>query len=160
MSYGSFSYGSATYGGGNSSKRITFDTKFFQKKRFEDNAISKYLRNSIKDLNIAIRSREPEVIFNFSYSALIKIGIVLIATCGYRVKSRVGHHVKILEKLSQILNNKNIEIIGDKMRKKRNLDLYEGGIIIDLQEARQYLNFLKVIIHKAEEFLKTQKSLF
>lgn len=160
MSYGNFSYGSVTYGGGISSKRIAFDTKFFQRKKFEDKTISRYLRNSIKDLNIAVRSREPEVIFNFSYSSLIKSGIVLIASFGYRVKSRMGHHVKILEKLSEILNDKDIEIIGDKMRKKRNLDLYEGGIIIDSKEAKNYLNFVKRIIKKAEEYLENQKSLF
>jgi len=160
MSYGNFSYGSVTYGGGISSKRIAFDTKFFQRKKFEDKTISRYLRNSIKDLNIAVRSREPEVIFNFSYSSLIKSGIVLIASFGYRIKSRTGHHVKILEKLSEILNDKDIEIIGDKMRKKRNLDLYEGGIIIDSKEAKNYLNFVKRIIKKAEEYLENQKSLF
>lgn len=140
--------------------RINFETRFFQKKRFEDKTISKYFRNAAKNLSIAIRSKEPEVIFNFSYLALIKIGIVLIVAYGYRVKSRTGHHIKILEKLSQILNNKNIEIIGEKMRKKRNRDLYEGGIIIDLKEAQQYLNFIKTVINKAEEFLRSQPPLF
>jgi hypothetical protein len=137
-----------------------FDTKFFQKKKFEDKTISKYFRNAAKDLNIAIRSKEPEIIFNFSYSALVKIGIVLIAACGYRVKSRVGHHIKILEKLTQILQDKNIEIVGDRMRKKRNLDLYEGGIIISQKEAKDYLDFTKRIIKKAGEYLKNQKPLF
>ncbi len=137
-----------------------FDTRFFQKEKFENKTIVKYFRNAAKDLGIAFRSKEPEVIFNFSYSALVKIGIVLIAICGYRVKSRVGHHIKILEKLSQILNDKNIEIIGDKMRKKRNLDLYEGGIIIAQKEAEDYLDFTKRIIKKAEAYLKNQKSLF
>lgn len=137
-----------------------FDTKFFQKKKFEDKTIFKYFRNAIKDLGIAVRSKEPEVIFNFSYSALVKIGIVLIAACGYRIRSRIGHHIKILEKLSQILNNNNIEIIGDRMRKKRNLDLYEGGIIISSKEAKDYLNFTKKVIKRAEEYLKNQKSLF
>ena len=46
------------------------------------------------------------------------------------------------------------------MRKKRNLDLYEGGIIIDSKEAKNYLNFVKRIIKKAEEYLENQKSLF
>ncbi|OIP75447.1 MAG: hypothetical protein AUK06_01795, partial [Parcubacteria group bacterium CG2_30_36_18] len=117
-------------------------------------------RNAAKDLGIAIRSKEPEVIFNFSYSALVKIGIVLIAACGYRVRSRVGHHIKILEKLTQILQDKNIEIIGDRMRKKRNLDLYEGGIIISQKEAKDYLDFTKRIIKKAGEYLKNQRPLF
>lgn len=137
-----------------------FDTKFFQKITFEDKTISKYFRNAAKDLGIAVRSKESEVIFNFSYFALVKVGIVLIAGCGYRVKSRVGHHIKILEKLSQILNDENIEIIGDRMRKKRNLDLYEGGTIISQKEAEDCLIFTKRVIKEAEEYLKNQKFLF
>jgi len=140
--------------------KTNFDTKFFQKKEFDKKTISKYLRNAIKDLKIAIDSKEPEVIFNFSYSALIKSGISLIASFSYRIKSRTGHHVKILEKLSEILDDKDIEIIGDKMRKKRNLDLYEGGIIIFQKEAKDYLNFIKQVIKRTEEYLKKQKSLF
>jgi len=140
--------------------KLNFDSRFFQKKNFEDKAISRYFRNAIRDLQIALKGEEPEVIFNFSYSALIKTGITLIAASGRKVRSRKGHHIKILEKLSQILNNKDIEMIGDRMRKKRNLDLYDGGIIVDLKEAKQYLNFVKEVINKAEGHLKSQNSLF
>ena len=137
-----------------------FDTKFFQKKKFDKRTILKYFRNAIEDFRIAFNDRRPAVIFNFSYHALIKIGITLIALQGYRTKSRKGHRVKILEKLSEILNDKDIEIIGDRMRKKRNLDLYEGGIIISQKEAKDYLNFTEKVIKKAKEYLKNQKSLF
>ncbi|OIO50251.1 MAG: hypothetical protein COV41_00435 [Candidatus Brennerbacteria bacterium CG11_big_fil_rev_8_21_14_0_20_43_10] len=68
--------------------------------------------------------------------------------------------MKILEKLSEILNDKDIEIIGDRMRKKRNLDLYEGGIIISQKEVKDYLDFIKQVIKRTEEYLKNQKSLF
>jgi len=137
-----------------------FDTKFFQKKKFDKRTILKYFRNAIEDFRIAFNDRRPAVIFNFSYHALIKIGITLIALQGYRTKSRKEHRVKILEKLSEILNDKDIEIIGDRMRKKRNLDLYEGGIIISQKEAKDYLNFTEKVIKKAKEYLKNQKSLF
>lgn len=159
MTYGNSSYGSTSYGG-SVSNGLVFETKFFQKKRFEVRIIHKYFRNAIKEFQIASKNQEPEVIFKFSYDALIKTGITLIAVCGYRVKSRAGHHIKILEKLSQILNDRNIEIIGEKMRKKRNLDLYEGGIIIDSKEAKQYLNFVEETLNKARKYLKAQPSLF
>jgi hypothetical protein len=133
-----------------------FDTKFFQKKKLDKRTILKYFRNAIEDFRIAFNDNRPVVIFNFSYSALIKIGITLIALHGYRIKSRKGHHVKILEKLSEILNDKDIEIIGDRMRKKRNLDLYEGGIIIESKEAKQYLNFVGKTLNKAREYLRAQ----
>lgn len=63
-------------------------------------------------------------------------------------------------KLSQILENKNIEIMGEAMRKKRNLDLYDGGIMIAQKEAKEYLAFVKTVISEADKFLKNQKSLF
>jgi len=138
---------------------LHFDTKFFQKKKFDKRTILKYFRNAIEDFRIAFNDNRPAVIFNFSYSALIKIGITFLAVQGYRIKSRKGHHIKILEKLSEILDDKDIEIIGDKMRKKRNLDLYEGGIIIELREAKQYLNFVEETLNKAREYLKNQNLL-
>ncbi len=140
--------------------KITFDTRFFQKKKFEQKIILRYFRSALKDLKIALDAKYPEVMFKFSYDALIKTGITLIAFCGYRTKSRRGHHIKILEKLSQILEDENIIILGDKMRKKRNLDLYEGGIIIFYKEAKDYLNFTREVIKKAEKYLKSQDSLF
>jgi len=139
--------------------KINFETKFFQKNKFDEKTITKYFNNASGAFKVAIRNEEPEVIFKFSYDALMKIGITLIALYGYRTRSKKGHHIKILEKLSQILVDKDIAIIGDKMRKKRNLDLYEGGVIIGLKEAKQYLDFIEKVILKAEEFIKSQKSL-
>lgn len=140
--------------------KLYFDSKFFQKKEFDKETISKYFRNAVKNFQIALKNKEAEVIFNFSYFALIKTGISLIAFFGYRVRSKVGHHVKILEKLSRILDDEDIEIIGNKMRKKRNLDFYEAEMIVSQREARDYLNFVDGVIKKAEEYLKSQKSLF
>jgi len=139
--------------------KINFETKFFQRNRFDEKTIIKYFNNASGTFKIAIQNKEPEVIFKFSYDALVKTGITLIAFYGHRVRSRKGHHIKILEKLSQILVNEDITIIGDKMRKKRNLDLYEGGVIIGIKEAKQYLDFVEKVIQKAEEFIKDQKSL-
>ncbi len=140
--------------------KVNFETKYFQKKKFTEKTIARYFNNALKDLQIASNSKHAEVMFKFSYDSLIKGGIALIAFYGYKVKSRQGHHVKILEKLSQILENKEIEIIGDRIRKKRNLDLYDGGIIISKNEARVYLNFVKNVIIMIEKCFKKQESLF
>lgn len=140
--------------------KIFFEPNFFEKRKFDKKMIEKYLNSAARDLKIALENRHPEVIFKFSYDSLVKTGLTLIAFNGYRVKSRQGHHIKILEKLSQILDNKNIEIIGEAMRKKRNFDLYDGGAIISEKEAEEYLNFIRGIIRDAEKFLKSQESLF
>ena len=140
--------------------KIFFESIFFEKRKFEKKVLDKYFDSAMRDLKIAADNRHPEVIFKFSYDSLIKTGLTLVAFYGYRVKSRRGHHIKILEKLSDILGNKNIKIMGEAMRKKRNLDLYDGGAIISDKEARQYLSFIKNIVKDAEKFLKSQGSLF
>ena len=139
---------------------LTFESKFFEKRKFEEKTIKKYFGGAQRDFRIARENRHPEVIFKFSYDCLIKIGITLIASQNYRIKSRTGHHIKIVEKLSEILENKDIEIMGEAMRKKRNFDLYEGGAIISEKEAKEYLGFVKTVIAQAEKFLKNQTSLF
>jgi hypothetical protein len=139
--------------------RINFDSKFFQKRNFDKKSVDKYFNNASKDFRIAFKNEDEEVIFKFSYDCLIKIGIALIASRGFRVKSRQGHHVKIIEKLSEILEDRNIILVGESMRKKRNFDLYAGGILITEKEAKSYLELVGGVIKKAEEYLKSQKSL-
>ncbi len=138
----------------------TFETKFFEKKKFDKITIEKYFNNGIRNIRIAAENKNEEVIFKFSYDALIKIGIAIIAFSGFKIKSRQGHHIKIIEKLSQILNNEDIIITGEAMRKKRNSDLYLGGVFITEKEAKSYLEFVKDIKKESEEYLKSQKSLF
>ncbi|MDP8258217.1 MAG: hypothetical protein P9L90_02165 [Candidatus Aadella gelida] len=55
-----------------------------------------------RDLKIAESTNISDVVFKFTYDALIKLGIMLIAKKGYKVRSTAGHHIKILEKLSQV----------------------------------------------------------
>ena len=139
---------------------LFFETKFFERRKFEEKTIKKYFAGAERDFKIARENKHPEVVFKFVYDCLIKLGITLIVALGYRIKSRIGHHIKILEKLSQILDNKDIEIMGEAMRKKRNFDLYEGGAIISEKEAGEYFNFVKTILSESEKFLKNQNSLF
>ena len=67
---------------------------------------------------------------------------------------------KCTEKGSEILDNKDMVIIGDKMRKKRNLDLYSGGFLVSIKESNEYLQFVRLIIKKTQQHFKSQKSLF
>ena len=139
----------------------TFESKFFQKTNFGVKTITRYFNNALKDFKIALENEEITVVaFRFAYDALIKLGITVIASCGYRVKSRRGHHIKILEKMSEILKDEDIKIIGNAIRKKRNSDLYKGGIILSKKEVGDYLVFIKNIFKKAEKYLKGQDSLF
>jgi hypothetical protein len=119
-----------------------FDKRFFQKTTFSLTQIKRHYNSALRDLTIAKKSDVPEVVFKFSYDALIKLGIALIAKAGYKVRSQAGHHIKILEKLSQILSDENIAVLGNKMRQDRNFDLYCGGTFISQKSSQDYLKFI------------------
>ena len=128
---------------------INFESQYFQKLAFKDEQIEQFLKSALHDLKIAQDSDIPDVVFKFSYDAFIKLGIVLIAQKGYKVRSTTGHHVKILEKLSQLLKDEDILVLGNKMRQERNVNLYDGGFFVGEKDSLEYLKFVKSTFKKA-----------
>jgi len=128
---------------------INFEQQYFQKLPFEQRQIEQFSNSALHDLKIAERSDIADVIFKFSYDALIKLGIALIAKKGYKIRSTTGHHVKILEKLSQLLKEEDILVLGNKMRQERNFNLYDGGFFVAEKDSREYLEFVRNLFKKA-----------
>ena len=58
---------------------INFESQYFQKLAFKEEQIEQFLKSALHDLEIAGTSDIPDVIFKFSYDALVKLGIALIA---------------------------------------------------------------------------------
>ena len=129
---------------------INFESQYFQKLVFKEEQIEQFLKSALHDLKIAETSDIPDVIFKFSYDALVKLGIALIAKKGYKIRSTTGHHVKILDKLSQILREENILVLGNKMRQERNFNLYDGRFFVGEKDSREYLDFVKSVFKKAD----------
>lgn len=123
----------------------------FEKFIFSSRQVKNYFKSAGNDLRIASESAIPEIIFKFAYDSLIKLAIAGCAKNGLRVKSRAGHHIELLQKLSEFIESKDVEKVGNQMRRKRNLDLYGGGILISEKEAAEYKDWLKVIFKKTEE---------
>lgn len=119
--------------------------------KFTPAKITQFIASAEHDLAIAEESIVPEVVFKFAYDALIKIGMALIANRGYKVRSRVGHHVKIIEKMAEILNDHDVIVLGNKMRQDRNIDLYEGGGYVSEKDSQAHLTFVKATLGKAKE---------
>lgn len=133
----------------------TFEEKHFQKFAFTEDQLAKFMKAGIRDLRIAEKSEIPEVVFKFSYDALIKFGIACIAQRGYKARSIPGHHMKILEKMEELLKDEDIGILGGKMRQMRNFDFYDGGIEISEKESIEYLSFVKRVVEKVAKFLNS-----
>jgi len=133
---------------------IKFEDKYFKKFNFSKKQVQKYLDSALKDIKIAKEAEIAEVKFQFAYNSFIKLGIALVACHDYRVSSRIGHHTKILEKLSKILGDKDILIYGNEMRKTRNKELYDGGVIITDKQAEEYLDFILKVYKSSQKFFK------
>jgi len=129
---------------------INFENQYFQKLAFKEGQIEQFIKSALHDLKIAEESDIPDVVFKFSYDALVKLGIALIAQKGYKIRSTTGHHVKILEKLSQLFKDEDILVLGNKMRQERNFNLYDGGFFVGEKDSREYLDFVKKIFRKAD----------
>ncbi len=117
---------------------INFENQYFQKLAFKEEQIEQFIKSALHDLKIAEESDIPDVVFKFSYDALVKLGSALIAKKGYKIRSTTGHHVKILDKLSQLLKDEDILVLGNKMRQERNFNLYDGGFFVGEKDSREY----------------------
>jgi len=129
---------------------INFENQYFQKLAFKKEQIEQFIKSALHDLKIAEESDIPDVVFKFSYDALVKLGIALIAQKGYKIRSTTGHHVKILEKLSHLLKDEDILVLGNKMRQERNFNLYDSGFFVGEKDSREYLNFVKGVFREAD----------
>ncbi|MDP3057379.1 MAG: hypothetical protein Q8N37_02555 [bacterium] len=132
----------------------------FKKQEFTDRQIENYFNSALKDFKIARDSDIPEIIFKFSYDSLLKIAIAVCAKNNLRVRSRVGHHIDLVKKLSEYLGDEDIFAMGNEMRKKRNFDLYSGGVLITRKESLSYKEWLKKIVLQVEEYLNAGQKLF
>lgn len=122
---------------------------FFQKQKFLPEEIRKRFESARRDFEIAEKDSFSEVRFTYAFQALIKIGIALLAQEGLKVRSIPGHHVKILERLSELLKEPDVLVFGNGMRMKRNQDLYGGGEAITEKEAADYLIFVRKVFKAA-----------
>lgn len=124
----------------------------FEKFKFSPKQIDKYYRAARKDFKIAKEAVVPEVSFRFCYDSVLKLAITVCADNGLRVKSRAGHHVELINKLSLYFNDPEIEIMANEMRTKRNWDLYGGGVMISSKEASGYISWTEQIIEKGKKY--------
>jgi len=134
---------------------MKFDNRYFAKKDFTENQVSGYIENAKRDLNIAKKDKFLDVKFNYTYKALFKSGIALLGHYRRKVKNVRGHHVKVIDKLAEILEDNDISAMGNLMRSKRNTDLYDGGVMVTSKECKEYLAFTEKIVDRVSKIIAT-----
>jgi hypothetical protein len=92
---------------------------------------------------------EDHILKSMIKLGMIKSGIALIAKRGYKIRSAIVASCKILEKVSKLLDNEDILVLGNKMRQERNTNLYDVGFFVGEKDSLEYLNFVKGIFKQA-----------
>jgi len=132
---------------------MNFEDVSFASFTFTKSQIKKNLDNALKDFDIAKRDAILDVKFNYTYTSLIKSGIALLSFYQVKIRSVPGHHVKIIEKMSEILDDDTINDIGNVMRSKRNMDFYSGGIEVTKKECSEYIQFVDNVLVRIKNIL-------
>ena len=133
---------------------MKFEDRYFAKFKFSEEQIKKNLQNAAKDLDIAKKDSFLDVKFNYTYMALLKAGIALLSFHQRKVRSVPGHHIRIIDKLAELLENEDIADLGNIMRSKRNTDLYDGGIEVTEKECGEYMGFVTDVLGKVKQIVK------
>ena len=131
----------------------------FEQFNYSTEQIRKYFQAAVNDLRLAKSTNEPELVFYACYNLLIKTAMAVCAKNSLRVKSRAGHHMELINKLAECIPDLEIEVVADKMRVKRNRDLYNGGTVTSIKEAGFYLAFCEDLISKTDSYLFPNKLL-
>lgn len=121
--------------------------------------IKRYYEAGVKDLHLASLAKAPELVFYACYNVIIKIAIAVCAKNNLKVKAQSGHHVELINKLAEYLGDNNVLDDANRMRRKRNMDLYGGGLFISEKEAINYLKFCRRLVARADKYLFPGKML-
>lgn len=102
-------------------------------------AIANLIKRAYKDIQTAKRNLDidEECAYNYAYNAMLRSGLALMFSNGFRpdVKNK---HLTIIKFSSSILSNEFSQLINNYnyMRKKRNRFIYEPDIPCSMKEAR------------------------
>ncbi|MBI5754900.1 hypothetical protein HZA41_01630 [Candidatus Peregrinibacteria bacterium] len=128
-----------------------FETDHFQEFPYSKSQTDGYFHNAELDFVRAEKARDPNIAYRIGYESILKLGIAMIADAGYKVKSVPGHHIKILEKLGEILKRPDEIEYLHRIRRKRNIDLYEGGLDFTEKESSDLLVLCGILFVEAKK---------
>ena len=115
--------------------------------------IERFLQSAEKKLSSAhkILAFDEEACLQQAYESMLKASLGFMFSYGLRARSQPGHHIAIIEFVRQRLDKKHSALLTvfDRLRRKRNLALYDDTGFISRHEADQALKaareFLDVI---------------
>jgi uncharacterized protein (UPF0332 family) len=116
--------------------------------------IERFLASADKKLGSAekILAFDDEACLQQAYEAMLKASIGFMFSHGSRVRSQPGHHILIAEFVRERIDKKHAGLmtVFDRLRRKRNLALYDDTGFVShhdaeqaLETAREYLGVIR-----------------
>ena len=115
--------------------------------------IERFLASADKKLASAHRilTFDEEASLQQAYEAMLKASLGFMFSHGFRARSQPGHHIAIIEFVRSRLDKKHSGLLTvfDRLRRKRNLALYDDIGFVSRHDAEQALeaagNYLNVV---------------
>ena len=119
--------------------------------------IERFLQSAERKLASAykILAFDEEACLQQAYEAMLKASLGFMFSHGFRARSQPGHHIAIIEFVRARIHKKHAGLITvfDRVRRKRNLALYDDTGFVShhdaeqaLETARNYLGFIRTDI--------------
>jgi uncharacterized protein (UPF0332 family) len=115
--------------------------------------IERFLASADKKLASARRilAFDEEASLQQAYEAMLKASLGFMFSHGFRARSQPGHHIAIIEFVRSRIDKKHSGLLTvfDRLRRKRNLALYDDTGFVSQYDAEQALeaagNYLDVV---------------
>ncbi|MDD5655670.1 MAG: HEPN domain-containing protein [Elusimicrobia bacterium] len=124
--------------------------------------IDRFLASSEKKLVSArkILVFDEEACLEQAYAAMLKAALGLMFSHGLRPRSQPGHHIALIDFARARIGNRHAGLITvfDRLRRKRNLALYDDSGFISHHDAEQALESAHVFLAAVRESVKHIRS--
>lgn len=119
--------------------------------------IERFLTSAEKKLDSAhkILALDEEACLQQAYEAMLKASLGFMFSHGFRARSQPGHHIAIIDFVGSRIDKKHAGLLTvfDRLRRKRNLALYDDTGFVSYHDAEQalesageYLNVIRADI--------------
>src|SRR5277367_201803 len=103
--------------------------------------IERFVASADKKLTSArkILAFDEEACLQQAYEAMLKASLGFMFSYGFRARSQPGHHIAIIDFVRGRIDKKHASLLTvfDRLRRKRNLALYDDSGFVSHQEAEQ-----------------------
>jgi hypothetical protein len=105
--------------------------------------IERFLTSADKKLASAHRilAFDEEACLQLAYEAMLKASLGFMFSHGFRARSQPGHHIAIIDFVRSRMGKKHagLLVVFDRLRRKRNLALYDDAGFVSRHDAEQAL---------------------